>query len=148
MRLGWQCPTCFAELGDKSDSAMCVCPFCGSLLIVDKEKEKFYLAKKDNGWYFFRKKYLGDNDGYAKLSTMEILFRRENGLWTAEIEGERYMIGQSSEDCGEESSKIVRVEELWGDIPILLMPGMEIRISCGDKIKICTSRGSYVLERY
>jgi len=144
MRLSWQCPTCFAELGDKSHAKLSVCPYCGSLLVVDKARKKFYLAKHESGWYFFRKKYIGSYDGYAKLSDMELYFSYRDGVWSATIDGREYRI-EELDKC-ESYEERVELEELWGDVPILLMPGMEIMIKISERICIKSSRGAYALE--
>ena len=145
MRLKWQCPTCFAELGDKSYAKMSVCPYCGSLLIVDKERKKFYLAKHESGWYFFRKKYIGEYAGYVKLSDMEIYFLSKDGAWSATIEGKKYKIIEI-ENCKQPELESMELEEIWGDVPILLMPNMDIKMKKSERICISTSRGAYALE--
>ncbi len=144
MRLGWQCPTCFAELGDKSHAKTLTCPFCGSLLIVDPEKKKFYLAKNEQGWYYFPKKYLGGNSGYLKFGEHEEYYRYSDGKWYL-IRGEKeYIFEGETCDCEGKKEEEGEINYIWGDLPLIAIPGMLIEIhQCEEGVCIKSSKGNY-----
>ncbi len=148
MRLGWQCPTCFAELGNREHAKVITCPFCGSLLVVDTSKKKFYLVKNENSWYYFPKKYIGSNSGYLKFGEHEIYFSRINEKWMAEFQGVKY--GMDEETCAtcENGEFVGDVEYIWGELPILALPKMKIQMCIeNDELCIIGSRGSYLFRK-
>ncbi len=144
MRLGWQCPTCFAELGDKTHARVLTCPFCGSLLIVDKKKKKFYLAKKDRGWYFFPKKYLGENTGYLRFGEHEEYYNYKNGEWYLIKGNKKYKLEKEFCECNGKVIEKGEINYIWGELPILAIPEMELQtIECNEGICKKSSKGEY-----
>ncbi len=148
MRFSWQCPTCAAQIGNETHARMLTCPFCGSLLIADEEKKKFYLVKNEDSWYFFPKKYLGDNTGYIRCENGEEYYLHENGKWYLLHEGDRYLL-TGEQDCKEgEKHYEDKVVELWGALPIVAPPGTVVKTTISDEI-ICkrTKKSIYVFEK-
>ncbi len=150
MRFPWQCPTCFAQLDDKHLAKVVVCPYCGSLLVVDSEKKKFYLAKHENGWYYFTKVPLGERTGYLRFADHEIFFILDGEKWLICYDGK---IGEMIEEVPPESEncegvrKDGEVQHIWGDLPILALPGMIIEMCENhDKIVLKSSRGAYIFN--
>ncbi len=127
MRLDWQCPTCFAELGDKSHARMLTCPYCGSLLIVKSDKKEFYLVKKDVGWYFFKKKDICDFSGYLKFGGHEEYYRYENGEWYLKKDNDLYILTSKIDCKGASLIDEGKVEYIWGELPVIAPPRSVIR---------------------
>ncbi len=146
MRLNWQCPICYAEIGDKSHAEMITCPYCGTLLIVDKEKKKFYPVKRERGWHYFPKIFLRGYDGYIKLGDEEFFFRFTSGKWYLHRGNEIYEPVDEKMNCiyNVEAS----IEGVWGDIPLLATPEQKIFIGfCEGGMGIKTSKGEYVFMK-
>ncbi len=146
MRFPWQCPTCAAQLDNSIGAKMLTCPFCGSLLIADMEREKFYLVKNENSWYYFPKKYLHGNTGYIGYENGEEYYLYD-GEWFLTQE-ERYRLIDENADCSgfEEISRDV-VNYIWGSLPIIAPPGTEVITLKKDNL-LCkrTKKHSYLFE--
>ncbi len=138
MRLPWQCPTCYAELGDKSYAAMLTCPYCGSLLIVNSKDKKFYRVPKDRGWYYFSKK---DSPGYIKFGDFEEHYRYFEGRWYLLKENELYEMKSRVRESCESIVEEGKVEYLWGEFPFVAPPQSVIKTAiCDDELYKVTSR--------
>ena len=126
MRLDWQCPICFAQIGDKSHAKMTTCPFCGTLLIVDSQRKKFYPVKKEKGWHYFPHIYLKGHDGILRLKNHDLFFKYVNGEWHLHFENEIYKLVDQLEECrnGEEED----VVGIWGDLPVIVTPEQKVSI--------------------
>ncbi len=125
MRLEWQCPTCYAELGDRSYARMLTCPYCGSLLIVNSEKKKFFRVPKDGGWYYFSKV---ESPGYIRYGRYEEHYAYVD-KWYLLKNGEIYAMDDSQtidfEDC-----KMLdegEVKYIWGELPFIAPPKSVIK---------------------
>ena len=145
MRLEWQCPICYAQIGDKSYARMITCPFCGTLLIVDSEKMKFYPVKKEKGWYYFPKVYLRGYDGYLKLDDMELFFKYSDGKWILHIDDGNYEMRDMDLNCDHAE---MNVEHVWGDLPLIATPEQRISLGrCPDGVVLRTSKGKYAFVK-
>lgn len=142
MRLEWQCPICYAQIGDKSHARMVTCPFCGTLLIVDSKNKKFYPVKKGRGWYYFPRIYLKGYDGIVKLGDSDLLFKYVNGQWHLHFGNGIYNLVNRQEECkyGDEKD----VVEIWGDISMIIVPEQSVKIGYWrEGICVKTSKESY-----
>jgi len=123
MRLPWQCPTCYAELGDKSYAEMLTCPYCGTLLIVDAYHKKFLRVPKNGGWYYFSEI---NSPGYIKFGEYEEHYRYYQGKWYLLKDGILYELKGESRYKGyiiEEG----KVTYIWGEIPFIAPPGIVLK---------------------
>ena len=129
MRLPWQCPTCYAELGDKKYAKMLTCPYCGSLLIVNPSKKGFYRVPKEKGWYYFSKI---SPYGYIRFGEFEEYYRYLNGKWYLLKNFSLYVLS-------EEKDKIMEIIEegevnyIWGELPIVAPPESVLKTAKNDK---------------
>ncbi len=142
MRLKWQCPICYAEIGDKGHAEMITCPYCGTLLIVDSENKKFYPVKRGRGWHYFPKVYLRGYDGHIKLGGEEFFFRYTSEKWYLHLGNEIYELVNKKMNC------IYNVETsigaVWGDIPLLATPEQKIFLGfCEGGLAIKTGKKEY-----
>jgi len=119
MRLTWQCPTCYAQLGDRSYARMLTCPYCGSLLIVNPEEKKFYRVPKGKGWYYFSKI---DSPGYIKFGEYEEHYKYERESWYLLKDGDIYQL-QGEFPLEGEIMEEGEVSFIWGEIPFVAPPG-------------------------
>lgn len=120
MRLPWQCPTCYAELGDRSYAKMLTCPYCGSLLIVEREKRKFLRVPKDSLWHYFPK---GEEGLVIYGEHSERYLHLDH--WLLVKDGNVYrMVGETNEE-GEKVDE-GEVVYLWGEFPFVAPPGSKI----------------------
>ncbi len=119
MRLDWQCPTCFAELGDKSHAKMLTCPYCGSLLIVDAEKKKFYRVPRGKGWYYFSKVNV---PGYIQFGEHREIYTYRQGKWFLIRQDGIYILISESENCDAEVVEEGKVTYIWGELPFVAPP--------------------------
>ena len=148
MRFPWQCPTCYAQLDEKSRAKVSVCPYCGSVLVVDAEKKKFYLAKrKDGKWYYFPRVDIGERTGYLKFGNTELFFLLDEDEWYLCMDGALYHL-EGEGNCMATGVYPGEVERIWGDIPILALPDMRIEMeTCTEGILLKTSRDSAFFRR-
>ncbi len=148
MRLDWQCPVCFAELGDKSHARMLTCPYCGSLLIVKPRKKEFYLVKRKIGWYYFKKKEIGNFSGYLKYGEHEEYYKFRNGEWYLKKNDWTYrLIGERNCDIFSPLEE-GKVEYIWGELPIVAPPE-SIMKNFGNGNTLCKSVSgkTYLFEK-
>ena len=119
MRLPWQCPTCYAEIGDKRHAKMLTCPYCGSLLIVHKDM-KFLRVPKESGWYYFPR---GEEGEIVYGEHRERYVYRDT--WYLIKNGEVYRMEE-----GEDEGEILdegEVSYLWGEFPFVAPPGSVVK---------------------
>jgi len=125
MRLPWQCPTCYAELGDKSYARMLTCPYCGSLLLVDSENRKFLrVPKKDGSWYYFPKV---SSPGYLKFGDYEEHYFYYNKKWYLLKEGKLYIMNKELQKKDYPVDEIGIVDRIWGEFPFVAPPGSRVK---------------------
>ncbi|NPA75913.1 MAG: hypothetical protein GXO25_07545 [Euryarchaeota archaeon] len=147
MRFEWQCPTCAAQIGNEKNASMLTCPFCGSLLISDFEQNKFYLVKKENGWYFFPKKYIGEHDGYIKYGEEEDYYTYREDAWYVIHRGIWYKLVNEDVEIDTKECR-GEVKEIWGALPIVAPPGTELKVFKEERtLRITTKKKVYVFER-
>ncbi len=120
MRLPWQCPTCYAELGDRSHAQMLTCPYCGSLLIVDSSHRKFLRVPKDGRWYYFPR---GEEGLIVYGDFKERYIFRDR--WYL-IRDEIYVLEGETDDGGKVLEE-GEVNYLWGEFPFVAPPGSVVR---------------------
>ena len=140
MRLPWQCPTCYAELGDKSYAKMLTCPYCGSLLIVNAKDKKFYRVPKENGWYYFSKV---NSPGYIRFGNYEEHYKydKNNKKWYLLKNGEVYELKGELENLDGKIMEEGKVDYIWGEFPFVAPPGSVLKTALkGDKIIKISSR--------
>jgi DNA-directed RNA polymerase subunit RPC12/RpoP len=124
MRLPWQCPTCYAELGDKSYAKMLTCPYCGSLLLVDHKNKKFLRVPKKNGsWHYFSKV---PSPGYIKFGEYEEHYFHYRENWYLLKEEQLYIMDKEIPKKGYAIEERGVVEYIWGEFPFVAPPGSEI----------------------
>ena len=141
MRLQWQCPTCYAELGDRSYAGMLTCPYCGSLLIVNSKEKKFFRVPKDGGWYFFSKinspgyiKYGNYEEHYAYVNRWYLL--KDGSIYAKDYSPERKIGKCEILDEG-------KVEYIWGELPFVAPPKSVIKTAiCEDGLMKIFPKGS------
>ncbi len=148
MRFPWQCPTCYAQLDDKSRAKVSVCPYCGSVLVVDAEKKKFYPAKRRDGrWYYFPRVNIGERTGYLKFGNTELFFLLDEDEWYICMDGSLYHL-EEGEECKSTSVYSADVGHIWGDIPILALPEMQVEMNiCEEGILLKTSKDHAFFRR-
>lgn len=139
MRLPWQCPTCYAELGDKRYAKMLTCPYCGSLLIVNPSKKGFYRVPKERGWYYFSRI---SPYGYIKFGQFEEYYRYFNGRWYMLKDDRVYILTEEKSEIMEITEE-GKVSYIWGELPILAPPESILKTGITEKgvVKI-SSQGS------
>ncbi len=126
MRLAWQCPTCYAELGDKSYAKMLTCPYCGSLLIVNAKDKKFYRVPKGSGWYYFRKV---NSPGYIRFGNYEEHYKydKNDKKWYLFKNGKVYELSGKLKSFGEKIVEEGEVNCVWGEFPFVAPPGSVLK---------------------
>ncbi len=120
MRLPWQCPTCYAELGDRSYAKMLTCPYCGSLLIVNAKEKKFFRVPKEGSWYYFSKV---NSPGYIRFGNYEEHYKYQNGKWYLLKGRDLYVMDNKSMDLKGDIIEEGEVNYVWGEFPFVAPPG-------------------------
>ena len=137
MRLPCQCPTCYAELEDKSYAKMLTCPYCGSLLIVDAKHKKFYRVPKENGWYYFSKV---NSPGYIRFGDYEEHYKYDK-KWYLLKNGEVYELKEELENFEGKIIEEGKVEYIWGEFPFVAPPRSMLKTAIeGNKLIKLSSR--------
>ncbi|ADD08747.1 zinc ribbon domain-containing protein [Candidatus Aciduliprofundum boonei] len=140
MRLAWQCPTCYAELGDKSYAKMLTCPYCGSLLIVNAKDKKFYRVPKENGWYYFRK---ANSPGYIRFGNYEEHYKydKNDKKWYLLKNGKVFELSGKLKSFGKSIVEEGEVSYVWGEFPFVAPPKSTLKTAIEeDKIIKISSR--------
>ncbi len=128
MRKPWQCPTCYAELGDKGYAKMLTCPYCGSLLIVDRKRKKFLRVNAEKGWVWFKKM---DHYGTIVTDNGEERYFYAHNSWYLVFQGDTYSICLCEKfqdrNFNEKDASESRVLYIWGEFPFIAPPNSKIK---------------------
>ncbi len=136
MRKPWQCPTCYAELGDKRFAKMLTCPYCGSLLIVDQARKKFLRVNAEKGWVWFKKM---DYYGIIVTDDGEERYFYSHNNWYLVFQGDTYSLSSCEKfqeiPLDEKNVSESRVLYIWGEFPFIAPPTSKIKtIKLGDTL--------------
>ncbi len=134
MRLPWQCPTCYAELGDKSYAKMLTCPYCGSLLIVNGKNKKFFRVPRGRGWYYFSKIPM---PGYIKFGEYEEAYVYKEEKWFLVRDDGVYEMQGIAHEFEGKMVEVGKVKYIWGEIPFVAPPESVVK----------TAKNGYILAK-